>query len=419
MAVEVGINADAKRLGDTGAFMEFGRECGAVLLIDDRENKIKADLRKENATQIIIDRDHYPGWEGRWRDCPHNGAPQTPQRLFEVMSAHYNPVFKNWTNVGNEPARGNDKNVPEPQRLDELKKDIEFYQAFAEIAVRNKFPVVLFNIQIHELTARTLPLYKALFKYMAQNPQYLAMGWHQYFALLLWTGIGTGNWNDLLNFGLYSASGGKLQPPQTKDLYKNAAEAHIGRDVWIIEQLIEWGCWPMTVMNTEMGFDRIHNIPQMVLLDNVAKRPVRGLQTLFDLLGLHFPGIDAQLSAADIIIWMCKTLPFLSAPCFYNWTTEEEWFDYSCAPYAEFRKAILKYNHEVRSGMHPAVGDGTPVFPPKDDEPTTPPPTIPPVDDSKARLAALGLRLASVRTNLNNIVGEVAAIAVEVDKLSK
>lgn len=346
MAVECGINADFKFLGNTGDFMDFARECGSVLLIDDREWKLLPALRAQNRTQTLISRYHYEGWEGKWRDCPYEGKPQTPQRLFDVVTAEYRPELDVWINIGNEPARHGE----------ELQRDIDWYCELAQICLKNRVKAVFLNIQAVELTPASIVAYMPLFELCYKNPEYLAIGIHQYFAFKLFLGVGAGDWNKLVRYGSTPPDTWPLTLPQ---LAQNAQNAHIGRDVWLVEQLKAWKLWPLKLFNTEFGFDRIHNLPQMATLDGMAGRTVRGIQTLMDLLANDNPSMHPEQYAAQMITWFCSVMPYVSAPCFYNWSIEPSWSDYNIAPLHRFKDAIIAYNRAVRSSTPPP-----PVEPP-------------------------------------------------------
>jgi hypothetical protein len=360
--------------GDTGAFHDFAQECDAVLLIDDLKNENAREIRRRNPRATIIQRRHYFGAEGIWRDVEYNGKPQTPERMFDVLTAGHDASLEVWLNFGNEPARGHD---PRQGGLDQLRADVEWYCSVVMLCVAAKVRVVVMNIQITELTDTNIHVFKPLFELCHKYPQYVAFGVHQYFTLLLSLGVGSGDWSKLLKWGSHP----KSDWAKTADLRVNSVEAHIGRDVWLRGVLDAWGFTSVRLFGTEMGFDRINNLPQIEALDAVAGKRVRGLQTILELLKLHDPSQDPLVTAADNVIWMGETLTEMENIIFYNWSTQNEWWDYSASQYPAFRAPIIAHNRRVRSGQ---------VTPP----PVEPPPVvIPPTVLCRARtLTTLNLR---------------------------
>jgi hypothetical protein len=118
----------------------------------------------------------------------------------------------------------------------------------------------------------------------------------------------------------------------TSDLTENAVNAQIGKDVWLRSQIK--AKYPnVRLFKTEMGFDRINNLPQIAGLDAAnGGRRIRGLDTIIALLHRYFGG-DGQIAAAQQIEWMCQNVVEAEVQDFYNWSTQPEWLDYSCAPY--------------------------------------------------------------------------------------
>lgn len=365
MAIETGINADQKFLGNTGNFLDFAKECGSVVVIDDREWKLLPELRANNPTQMLSSRFHYDGAEGRWRDIEYDGRPQTPRRMFDVLTAGYRPELGVWVYFGNEPARGND-----PRKPDELKADIEFYCEVVWWCIQNNVRVVVQNIQITELTPANIALFKPLFELCHKYPHLVAFGIHAYFTLLLPLGVGKGNWDKLLQWGSHP----KSQWAAYNDLKENAMNAHIGRDYWLRVVLNNWGYTKVRLFGTEMGFDRINNIPQIEALDNANNgRRVRGLQTILDLLQRHEPTRDPLEFAAEQIAWMSNTITETEVHCFYCWSIEPAWHDYSCDQFPAFYKALVDHNRIVRK---------TPPTP-LPDVPSPPPTPIPPTTEQR------------------------------------
>jgi hypothetical protein len=384
--VPIGINADAKFLKNTGAFLNFARDCGSVVVIDDNEWKLLPVLRANNPTQILISRYHYDGAEGRWRDIEYDGKPQTAKRMFDVLTAGYRPELDVWVYMGNEPARGND-----PQKPDELKRDIEFYCEVVRLCVQNKVRVVVQNIQITELRPENIATFKPLFELCHLHPQYVAFGIHQYFTLLLALGVGGGDWSKLLKWGSHPRS----QWANYDGLKVNALNAHIGRDYWLRQVLNGWGYTNVRLFGTEMGFDRINNIPQIEALDNAnGGRKVRGLQTILDLLLRHEPTKDPLQFAAEQIIWMSETITETEVHAFYNWSVEPAWYDYTCSEFPTFRALLVEHNRKLR--QTPTVPPTTPNPPIPTPTPITPPfpmdwrPTIAPVQRPLLALAKDG-----------------------------
>ena len=102
VAREAGINADWQHIGDYESFFQFASECGSCTLIDARDRQGFVELRRRNSKMILSQRDYYEGWEGKWRDCPHNDKPQTPERMFEVLTSGYRGDIDVWIYFGNE-----------------------------------------------------------------------------------------------------------------------------------------------------------------------------------------------------------------------------------------------------------------------------------------------------------------------------
>lgn len=349
MAVGIGINADMGFPGNTGAFHDFAQECDAMVLIDDLKNEHAREQRRRNPRATIIQRKHFPGWEGKWRDCPHENKPQTPQRMFEVLTADYDGSLEVWVYFGNEPARGND---PRTGGLDELRRDIEWYCQVVMLLVQANIRVVVQNIQITELTTANIAVFKPLFELCHKYPHLVAFGVHQYFTLILSLGAGSGDWSKLLKWGSHP----KAQWAKPADLAANSVNAHMGRCVWLRSVLNAWGYTRVRLFGTEMGFDRINNLPQIGALDAAnSGRTVRGLQTILELLKHHDEAAGVQrdplVAAAENVIWMGETLVEMENVIFYNWSTQSEWWDYSASEYPAFRAPIVAYNRRVRSGQ--------------------------------------------------------------------
>lgn len=336
IAREAGINADWQHIGDTGGFLDFAQHCGSALLIDDLKREGLKELRRRNSRMILVQRDYYQGWEGKWRDCVHDGnVAYTPEFMFDVLTSGYDSSTEVWINFGNEPARGSG---------DTLKADIEFYCKVIQLFINAKIRVVVMNIQVVELTPVTLPLFNPIFDLCNRYPQYVAFGIHEYFTFILPLGIGKGDWTRLLKWGDYPRDPAKWDT----DLVTNAVNAQIGRDVWITTEVHKK--YPnVRFFKTEKGFDRINNLPQLGALDNAnGNRMVRGLDTIIALLHRYFND-DGQMVAGDQIVWMTK-VSACETGMFYNWSTQPEWLDYSCAPYGGFRGVLLDYNNKVRLG---------------------------------------------------------------------
>lgn len=386
VARQAGINADWQHLPAPGNFFTFAEQCGSALLIDDLKREGLAELRRRNSAMILIQRDFYEGWEGRWRDCPHNGKPQTPERMFDVLTSGFNNSLDVWINFGNEPARGNAREGrPELENIQELVDDVAWYCKVIELFVKAKIRVVVMNIQVVELTPAKLKFYEPIFDLCNRYPEYVAFGIHEYFTMILPLGIGSGDWSRLLKWGDY---------PRDPKLWENKAQmianyqnAHIGKDIWLRDQT-RMKYPNMRLFKTEMGFDRINNIPQIAALDNAnGGRRVRGLDTIIALLHRYF-GDDGQIVAGDMVTWMCKNDDESEANLFYNWSMQSEWLDYSCAPYGGFQKVLTDYNHKVRVGELPT-------------NPSTPTVPVPPVVKRTAK---------QIAADMQKLVNELNAI---------
>lgn len=350
MAVGIGINADAENLGNTQSFYDFAVECPSVLLINDLKWEHTHVLRSHRPNMLIIRRRHYEGkWEGRWRDCVHDGnILYDPPFMANVLMDGYKPEYKAWINFGNEPARHGET----------LKKDIDFYCETLRITIQQRVPVVVLNIQVHEFTAAEIALYTPLFKMANDYPDYVAIGIHSYFEEILSLGVGTGEWGKLTMFGSHP----KAQWATIEQAKVNADEAHMGREFWLRDVFKQFP--KVRYFQTECGFDYIDNLPQSAILTSMnGGQRVDGIKNTLPMLARHELYQDAQITAAENVTWMGDTLVESEALMFYAWSIQDEWRHYSCNDLTTFKDEIIAYNRKVRSGSTPPVDDDPDVPP--------------------------------------------------------
>lgn len=357
MPIPIGLNADAKFLGNAAAFYASVRGSKSLTLIDDLKNEHTANVRAENPDMLINIRDHYKDWEGMWELCPHEGKPQTPQRMFDVLTSHYRPDLKVWINFGNEPA----------QHGDDLKRAIDWSCEVVNIFVQNRVPVVARNVQSVAHTPSEMIVYKPLLKLLHDHQDITALGIHEYFTLLIWLGVGAGDWSNLLKF---DGSQYRVPPPTQSMLSIQHETAHIGRYLMFVEAAKAWGLFPFRIFMTETGFDRVNGLPQLQALDNAnGGQKVSGIQTLQRLLPQHAQAWSFDEAVYLQLKWLSETLPYVETLNFYNWSIEPEWALYNIAPFPRLLDLIRNYNQSI--GSTPPVDDD-PDAPIPDDNSITP-----------------------------------------------
>lgn len=336
MALPLGYNADAKFMGSLDAFLRATQSGGMLTVIDDQDkHTVTHAFRMQNPTTPINQRHYYEGAEGTWETVIYDGKPQTPARMFDVLTAGYRPEYKAWLNLGNEANKHGD----------DLKRMIAFYCAVADLCVRNRVRVIVGNLQAVNYTPADMEAFKPLFELLYKNPDLAALGLHEYFTLILPVGTGMGYWGDLLNFGKpYS------EPFPTRDLlYSRHEEAHIGRGLMFVEAAKRMGFYPFRIFETECGFDRINNLPQLGQLDALnGGVQVSGIQTMRSLIHRHAPDKSFAQAIMLQLKWLSEVLWYADGLCLYNWSHEDAWRQYNYAPESDLQALIAAYNASLK-----------------------------------------------------------------------
>lgn len=372
----LGYNADAKFIGSLDAFLRASQHGGMVTIIDDHDkHEATHELRMRNPSMHINQRHYYEGAEGDWENVQFDGRPQTPKRMYDVLTAGYRPDYRAWLNLGNEANKHGD----------DLKRMIDFYCGVVELCIHNGVRVIVGNLQAVNYTLADMEAFKPLFVLLHAHPDLAALGLHEYFTLMLPCGVGVGDWSELLKFGKpYS------EPFPTRAMLSlNHAEAHIGRGLMFVEAARRMNLYPIRIFETEVGFDRINNLTQLSQLDAMnSGRQVSGIQTLKYLIHRHAPDMTFAQAIMLQLRWLSEVLWYADGLCLYNWSHEDAWKEYNYAPEDDLWELIAGYNASIMGTFVPL-----PI-------PTPPPPPVivtPPTQYSTLAVTArANLRVAPI-----------------------
>lgn len=344
------VNADSQFMPDVGVFLAFIQRLqpAYVFVMDDAPDyKLSAQIHAVAPyTQIIqrqyiaVDRNNpnAGGWEGSLWKVP-NGAGWMPTDTFLDAFCAPNNQQHYIHNAGNEP-------LPHG---DDLRKCLAWFVELMHRAKARNIRLCVGNFQTvgYETNEIESGVWDEYLKTLAKYKGFHYAGWHEYALAILPNGCMGQSDNNLVTFPY-----GTANYPSAQAFAANPFKhAHMGRYLRFVVRAKTIGAYPFENIFSEIGWDRTIREGDLIRrIDDICGEPALGINSLGKLWKMHTPTYSADMAAWQQLRWLDEVYTDdVKALCFYDWTRQPEWAEFSIHEHQELFGYWYKYADAQRT----------------------------------------------------------------------